>query len=141
MSLKILTYFTKTIIILCLHYFERKFAIHCHNLHLPESLKNKLRCEDLACSLQYVGSTTDACSRWASTKKACLDQNNANTGLYKHFMSGCPGGTGDLSHLRWTLIDYVDTTVEQLEIAGHQGGPKCRCKECDRLKTQEDKWI
>ena len=55
-------------------YFKRKFAIHGHNVHLPASQKNKLRwfvylCEDLACSLQYVGSTTDVCSRWASTKK------------------------------------------------------------------------
>ena len=128
------------------HYFKRKFAIHGHNVHLPASQKNKLRwfvylCEDLACSLQYVGSTTDVCSRWASTKKACLDQNNSNTGLYKHFLSGCPAGTGDLSHLRWTLIDFVDTSAEQLERAGHQGGAKCRCKECQRLKMQEDKWI
>ena len=108
--------------------FIRKFAIHGHNVHLPASQKNKLRwfvylCEDLACSLQYVGSTTDVCSRWAGTKKACLDQNNTNTGLYKHFVSGCPSGTGDLSHLRWTLIDFVDTTVDQLERAGHQGEP------------------
>ena len=127
-------------------YFKRKFAIHGHNVHLLASKKNKLRwfvylCEDLACSLQYVGSTTDVCSRWASTKKACLDQNNSNTGLYKHFVSGCPGGTGDLSHLRWTLVDFVDTSVEQLERAGHQGGAKCRCYECEKLKKQEDKWI
>ena len=45
-------------------YFKRKFAIHGHNVHLPASQKTKLRwfvylCEDLACSLQYVGSTTD----------------------------------------------------------------------------------
>ena len=38
-------------------------------------------------------------------------------------------------------MDYVDTSVEQLDIAGHQGGAKCRCSECLRLKTQEDKWI
>ena len=98
-------------------------------------------CEDTACQLIYIGSTTDVCSRWASTKKACLDQNSSNTGMYKHFQSGCPAFNGDLSHLRWTLVDYVDTSVEKLDIAGHQGGAKCCCKECSRLKTVEDKWI
>ena len=49
--------------------------------------------------------------------------------------------TGDLSHLRWTIIDFVDTSADLLERAGHQGGAKCRCTECDRLKKQEDKWI
>ena len=126
------------------YYFNRRFAIHGHNVHLPASQKNKLRwfvylCEDTACSLQYVGSTTDVCARWASTKKACLDQNNANTGLYKHFETGCPAGVGDLSHLRWTLVDYGDTSTEHLDIAGHQGGAKCRCSECTKLKNQEDK--
>ena len=81
------------------------------------------------------------CARWASTKKACLDQNSANTGLYKHFQSGCPAFNGDLTHLRWTLLDHVDTSTEQLDSAGHVGGAKCRCTECQRLKQQEDKWI
>ena len=128
------------------HYFKRKFAIHGHNVHLPASQKNKHRwfvyvCEDTACQLLYVGSTTDVCARWASTKKACLDQNNTNTGLYKHFANGCPAHTRDLSHLRWTLVDYVDTSTDQLNIAGHEGGAKCRCSECLKLKQQEDKWI
>ena len=128
------------------HYFNRKFAIHGHNVHLPASQKNKHRwfvyvCEDTACQLLYVGSTTDVCARWASTKKACLDQNNTNTGLYKHFANGCPAHTRDLSHLRWTLVDYVDTSTDQLNIAGHEGGAKCRCSECSKLKQQEDKWI
>ena len=30
---------------------------------------------------------------------------------------------------------------EQRVAAGHQGGPKCRCSECLRLKKEEDKWI
>ena len=108
-------------------------------MHLAGLHKNKLRwfvylCEDVACSLQYVGRTTDVCARWAGTKKACRDQNSNNTGLYKHFQSGCPAGTGD-------LVDIVDTTTDKLERAGHQGGVKCRCSECLRLKSQEDKWI
>ena len=80
------------------------------------------------------------CVRSASTEKACLDQNSSNTGLYKHFQSGCPAFSGDLSHLMWTLLDHDDTSLEQLDIAGHVGGAKCRCSECLRLKQQEDKW-
>ena len=110
--------------------------------------KNKYKwfvycCEDMACDLVYIGSTTDVCKRWASTKKACIDGNSSNTGLYKHFMNGCPGDSGDgkLQHLRWTLIDFMETSQEKLTTAGHVGGPKCRCSECQRLKSIEDKWI
>ena len=92
------------------HYFQRRFAIHGHNVHLPAAQKNKLCwfiycCEDTLCSLQYIGSTTDVCKRWASNKKACLDCDSVGTGLYKHFKNGCPGGSGggDLNHLRWTI--------------------------------------
>ena len=90
-----------------------------------------------------MGSTVDVCSRWSQTKKACLDQNSKNTGLYKHFMEGCPGddGSGDLKHLRWTLVDHIDTSEGELARVGHQGGAKCRCAECLRLKSTEDKWI
>ena len=129
-------------------YFGRRFAIHGRNIHLPASQKRKLTwfvyvVEDTACGLIYVGSTVDVCSRWAHTKKACLDENSVNTGLYKHFRDGCPANTAntDLAHLRWTLVDHIDVTEEQLVNAGHQGGAKCRCKECSRLKTVEDKWI
>ena len=109
------------------YYFNRKFAIHGRNVHLPASQKN-----NTACKLLYVGSTTDVCARWASTKKACLDKNASNTGLYKHFMNGCPAdnGTGDLSYLKWTLVDWIDTSAELLFKARHQGGAKCRCSEC-----------
>ena len=129
-------------------YFGKRFAIHGRNIHLPASQKTKHRwfiyaCEDLACGLIYVGSTVDVCARWASTKKACLDKNSINTGLYRHFRDGCPGDTGarDLSHLRWTLLDHLDTNTEKLDRAGHQGGAKCRCSECTKLKNCEDKWI
>ena len=129
-------------------YFTRKFAIHGRNIHLPATQKNKHTwffycCEDTACSLIYVGSTSDVCKRWANTKKACLDKNSNNTGLYKHFKDGCPANNGarDLSHLRWTLVDHMETSEEKLIRAGHQGGAQCRCVECSRLKELEDKWI
>ena len=130
------------------YYFKRNFAIHGHNVHLPASQKDKNKwfiylCEDKACKLLYVGSTTDVCGRWASTKKACMDGNLSNTGLYKHFMTGCPEyqTNGDLSHLKWVLVDYLNTSAELLQQAGHVGGAKCRCTECQKLKELEDKWI
>ena len=129
-------------------FFNRRFAIHGRNVHLPASQKKKLSwfvyvCQDTACNLIYVGSTVDVCSRWSQTKKACLDANSNNTGLYKHFKDGCPAytNTGNLSHLTWTLVDHIDTTEGRLVTAGHQGGAKCRCGECVRLKNTEDKWI
>ena len=129
-------------------YFRRKFAIHGRNVHLPASQKNKLRwfvycIEDTFCNLIYVGSTTDICKRWASTKKACIDCDSVNTGLYKHFKNGCPAGNrgGELEHLRWTIIDFMETTTDRLSVAGHLAGPRCRCVECQKLKEIEDKWI
>ena len=81
--------------------------------------------------------------RWASTKKACLDRDSTNTGLYKHFKNGCPAdkGDGDLAYVKWTLVDFVETSAEKLVNAGHLGGAKCRCTECQKLKDNEDKWI
>ena len=66
--------------------FGRRFAIHGRNIHLPASQKRKLTwfvyvVEDIACGMIYVGSTVDVCSRWAQTKKACLDENSVNTGI------------------------------------------------------------
>ena len=129
-------------------YFNRKFAIHGRNVHLPASQRKKHTwfvyvVQDIPCGLTYVGSTVDPCSRWSQTKKACLDKNSNNTGLYKHFQEGCPAGNGggDLRHLRWTLSDHIVTSEEQLTRAGRVGGAKCRCTECIRLKSNEDKWI
>ena len=92
-------------------YFERRFAIHGRNIHLPASMKKKLTwfvylATDTSCLLQYVGSTTDACSRFSSTKNACLNRNSTNTGLYKHFTK-CPAAlhSENVRHLTWTLID------------------------------------
>ena len=97
-------------------YFRRKFAIHVRNVHLLASQKKKYKgfvyvCEDTACGLDYVGSDVYVCSRWTQTKKAFLEKNIINTGMYKHFMEVCPAddGSGNLEHLRWTLVDHLDT--------------------------------
>ena len=129
-------------------FFGRRFAIHGRNIHLQASQKNKLTwfvylVQDTACQLQYVGSTTDVCHRWSSTKTACLGRKLTNTGLYKHFHEGCPAhlANGDVRHLVWTLVDFIVTTEQLLKDAEHIGGVACRCNECQRLKDQEDKWI
>ena len=113
-------------------YFNRKFAIHGHLVHLKPSQKPKLRwfvylLEDRGCKLQYVGSMSDVCSRWANTKSACNGRKSKTTGLTSHFMEGCPSDTGPgKEHIRLTLIDFMDTTVERLQVAGHEPGPQCR---------------
>ena len=58
-------------------------------------------------------------------------------------MDGCPTHlqTGNVEHLTWTLIDFIETSEERLMEVGHIGGVSCRCSECQRLKNQEDKWI
>ena len=129
-------------------FYKRRFAIHGRNIHLKSSLRKKLRwfvyiVVDTHCQLQYVGSTNDVCSRWSSTKTACLGRNSNNTGLYKHFMEGCPEHitSGNVRHLTWTIVDHYDTSEEKLEEANHVGGVGCRCRECQRLKDVEDKWI
>ena len=85
------------------NYFNKRFAICRHIIYLPAFQKNKHRrfvylCEDTYCRLIYVGIKTDVCKRWASTKKACLDKDSSNTGLYKHFKTCCPAETWDISH-------------------------------------------
>ena len=59
------------------YYFQRRFAIHGRNIHLPASQKKKMTwfvylIHDTACQLLYVGSTTDVCSRWSGTKTCLL---------------------------------------------------------------------
>ena len=49
--------------------------------------------------------------------------------------------SGNVKHLIWTIIDHYDTTEEKLEEANHIGGVGCRCRECQKLKDVEDKWI
>ena len=129
------------------HYFKQRFAIHGRNIHPPASTKKPMQwfvyvIQDLACELIYVGSSSNICHRWSSTKSAIRRQ-ETNTGLYKHFHDGCPAYQqhGDFNHLNITLVDHIDTSEEVLARVGHVGGAKCRCSECQRLKDQEDKWI
>ena len=57
-------------------------------------------------------------------------------------MEGCPNDLGKgKTTLDFTLVDFLDTTEEELKRANHVSGPKCRCKECLKLKDLEDKWI
>ena len=127
-------------------HFKTKHAIHGHLVHRPAGEKNKLTwfvylIEDLTCQLQYVGSTQNATQRWSSTKSACNSRNKDNTGLYKHYMNGCPNDDRAQENLRFTLLDSIVTSLQKLEAAKHEAGPKCRCSECLRLKSTEDKWI
>jgi hypothetical protein len=56
-------------------------------------------------------------------------------------MTGCPNDLGrDKMTLDFTLINYYDTSKEKLILAEHEPG-QCRCSECDKLKSLEDKWI
>ena len=96
------------------YYFKRRFAIHGRNVHLPASQKKKMKwfvylVHDTHCQLLYVGSTTDVCNRWSTTKSACLGRNKNNTGLYKHFMEGCPEHitNGDVRHLNPKTVQHV----------------------------------
>ena len=43
--------------------------------------------------------------------------------------------------VRVTLMEHMDTTHDKLVAANHKPGPGCRCKECGKLKSLEDKWI
>ena len=128
-------------------YFNKRFAIHGKLVHIKPSVKPKLRwfvylMEDTGCRLQYVGSTTDICARWAAAKSACNKANSNSTGLYKHFQEGCPSDDGhEKEQIRITLLDFLDTSVQKLDSSGHISGPQCRCTECNKLKRIEDKWI
>ena len=50
-------------------------------------------------------------------------------------------GMSTRKNLSFSLVDFYDTTNEKLKKAKHLPGPKCRCRECMRLKEIEDKWI
>ena len=98
--------------------------------------------EDVPCHKKIVGSTTNPTNRWSTHKSHCNSKNSNSTGLSKHFKLGCPNDMGrEKTTLDFTLIDYYDTTEENLILAGHVPGPKCRCGECEKLKLKEDKWI
>ena len=98
--------------------------------------------EDVLCQLKIVGSTTDPTSRWRTHKSTCNSKKSNSTGLSKHFKTGCPNDIGkEKNTLDFTLLDFYDTTQEKLVLANHEPGPKCRCSECDKLKSLEDIWI
>ena len=80
--------------------------------------------------------------RWRTHKSTCNLKNSNSTGLSKHFKEGCPNDTGkEKETLDVTLIDYLDTSRTRLIKANHEPGPKCRCSECDHLKSIEDSLI
>ena len=123
-------------------YYNRNMKIHGHLAHDLAPM-GKIRwfvysILDEPCNKQIVGSTQDPKLRWANYKSSCNKQNSKSTGLCKHFLEGCPNDQGpEKSTLDFTLIDFLDTTEEQLKKANHVPGPKCRCTECQKLKDLE----
>ena len=100
--------------------------------------------EDVPCKKSIVGSTTNPTSRWSNHKSTCNNGPSTSTGLSKHFTQhgGCPNDVSRKKEtLRYTLLDHIDVTPEDLVEAGHLKGPQCRCKQCTRLKDLEDRWI
>ena len=129
-------------------FFNTKLRIHGHLAHdiAPENMHRWFvyMIDDIPCQKAIVGSTTKPTSRWSNHKSSCNNGPSTSTGLSKHFTmnGGCPNDTGrDKETLQYTLIDYIDVSPEDLIRADHVKGPKCRCKECSRLKDLEDQWI
>ena len=55
---------------------------------------------------------------------------------------GCPNDLGrDKDTLTLYLVDHLDTTEEELRLAGHTRGPQCMCSLCQQLKQLEDNFI
>ena len=84
--------------------------------------------------------------RWANTKSkihflADGKAVKAGTGLENHFKEGCALYCKDLKSVRVTLLEHMNVTEEGLTSAIHQAGPGCRCHQCEKLKSMEDKWI
>ena len=98
---------------------------------------------DKPCNLVYVGSTQSPTSRWSQHKSKANSMVSNSTGLSKHFMNGgCPNDLGrEKTTLSFSLVDYLDTSQDELDRAGHEPGPKCKCGICATLKTLEDKFI
>ena len=128
-------------------HFKTKIPIRGHLVHEHYSKTNKDRwfiysILDKNCSKTYIGSTTNVTSRWAAHKSDCNHKRGHKSGLSKHHELGCPGDVDqNKSHLELTLLDYMDVTGEELQQAGHKGGPGCICKLCAKLKRLEDRWI
>ena len=98
---------------------------------------------DNPCHLIYVGSSQSPYKRFLTHKSTCNSESSLSTGLAKHFING--GYENDVGRgketLTFTLVDHLDTSEEELQLAGHIRGPQCKCDICGRLKTLEDKFI
>ena len=129
-------------------FYLKRHRIHGHLTH-DFSPEGKIRwfiylIEDVPCHKLIVGSTQNPKQRWSNYKSECNNGYSKSTGLSKHFSKweGCPNDPGIAKEtLRFTLIDYYDTSVEKLRKAKHEKGPKCRCSECGKLKNLEDCWM
>ena len=100
--------------------------------------------EDSVCMKQYTGSTTDLVKRWANHKSQCNLKNphTCKTGLTRHFINGCEGDKNkNKDNLRITLLNYLDTTEQELKIEKHIQGPGCKCRVCTKLRRLECKYI
>ena len=135
-------------------HFGVKHSIAGNNVHLPATQKEKfswftylLECIHPEGTFQYVGSTNSITHRWANTKSKinALALNNslqAGTGLEKHFKGGCSQHQGPaLESVRVTLLETFMTSKEKTVNSKHKAGEGCRCSECEKLKSLEDKWI
>ena len=127
------------------NYFNTKIRIHGHLAHdiaPPNMYRWFVYCiNDLPCGMTYVGSTSNPTARWRNHKSNCNNGPCSSSGLSKHFTFNerCPNDLErEKETLNFTLVDYIDVSPEDLMKAGHVGGAKCRCKECDRLKDIED---
>ena len=98
---------------------------------------------DEPCHLIYTGSTQLPTKRFLSHKSCCNSESSQSTGLSKHFVNGgCPNDRGrEKDTLTFTLVDHLDTSEEELQLAEHVRGPSCRCNICAKLKSLEDKFI
>ena len=96
---------------------------------------------------QYVGSTNSMTQRWSNAKSIInsmqsRDNVQPGTGLENHFKMGCSQYSGpELSNVKISLLEHMDTTEEKLHKSSHKSGPGCRCNQCEILKNLEDKWI
>ena len=98
---------------------------------------------DTPCHLIYVGSTQSPTKRFLNHRSCCNSEKSNSSGLAKHFANGgCPNDLGrEKDTLTFTLVDHLDTTEEELQLAGHIRGPQCRCDICQKLKSLEGKFI
>ena len=97
---------------------------------------------DVPCNLVYTGSTICPTARFSQHKSKCNAGNSKSTGLSNHFIGGCPNDTGrQKTTLQFTLVDYLDTSEDELRKHQHTPGPSCRCAVCMKLKLLEDKFI